>query len=80
MATWMLFQQFPCSQHRIQNQHIAKQWYKSPHMFELLRILVKIIPFLACNSAAVFAVWNLFQKNADCHIPLLKCSGLAGDY
>jgi len=40
-ATWMLFQQFPCSQHRIQNQHIAKNWYKSPHKFELLRIRCK---------------------------------------
>jgi len=32
----------------------AGQWYKSPHKFELLRILVRIIPFLACNLAAVF--------------------------
>ena len=67
MATWMLFQQFPCSQHRIQNQHIAKQWYKSPHKFELLRILVRIIPFLACNSAAVFHRKNTPARRVPFH-------------
>ena len=41
-----------------------------------------VIPYvLSCWVVfPVFAVWNLFQNNADYHIPSLKCSGLAGDY
>ena len=72
-ATWMLFQQFPCTHHRIQNEHIANQWYKAL----MVRTLRKV-----CEDHTIFGMQFILLclLYADCHIPLLKCNGLAGDY